>query len=264
MMLSVDNLMITSLETITAFTVGTDEYLFTLDELTEAKLTQSQESNDIVGARGAVLGKLKTTKKVTGSATNGLLSLPALAADVGGEVKRNQSVSFRWKDVCTVNSDAATLKYAPASSELFGVYKLNADNTLGARFEQVSTTPATGNVKVDNTALTFFEGDLQDGDRVVCYYDREISGATIVENESGKLSRDVHMVIDALAEDTSCNQYYVQIDIPKASLSGSSEIGGGDSQIMHGIEWEALASKCGGMVNKYWSYIVVDDGVIDA
>lgn len=263
-MITVDNLMITSLETITAFSLGTDEYLFTLDELTEAKLTQSQDSNDIVGARGAVLGKLKTTKKVTGTATNGLLSLPALAADLGGGVKRDQSVSFRWKDVCAVASNAATLKYTPASSELFGVYMLNADNTLGKKFEQVSATPATGQVKVSGTTLTFFEGDLSEGDKIVCYYDRTVTGATVVENEGGKLSKDVHMVIDALAEDTACNQYYVQIDIPKAALSGSNEIGGGDSQMMHSIEWEALASKCGGTSNRYWSYIVVDDAVIEA
>ena len=53
--MNINDLTITSLETITAFALGTGAYLFTLDELQNATIANTQETSDITGKQGRKL-----------------------------------------------------------------------------------------------------------------------------------------------------------------------------------------------------------------
>lgn len=273
MSVTAENLAITSIEVATAFTLD-DDYLFTADELNDATLSQGLEKVDITAARGAKMSQLKRNKTVTGKITNALLSLPAMAADLGTTVKRDQSSTFRWKDVLTSVADGASnttvsLQYAPAGtvgSNIYGVYMLNTDGvTLGKEFAYASGATATADKYIVNgSALTFLLSDVPVGSKIVVWYDRTVTGVTKIENLASTVAKDVHLVLDCLAEDKMCNVYYVQIDIPKASLNGTFDVGASDNQIMQNIEFESLAVACSGSTAKFWDMLIVDDAVIEA
>ena len=146
------------------------------------------------------------------------------------------------------------------------MYKLNDDGiTLGDKLTYVSgTTPASGKYVQDGSALTFLPADVAVGDKIVVWYDRTVTGATRVSNLGDKVAKDVHMVIDVLAEDKACNVYYGQLDIPKAALKGTFDLGYSGSQTMQNIEWEALAVACSGSTAKFWDLLIVDDDVIES
>ena len=55
--MNIDDITITSLETIDAFDIVTGSYLFTLDELQSATIAQSQEKTDITGKAQAIFSK---------------------------------------------------------------------------------------------------------------------------------------------------------------------------------------------------------------
>ena len=80
--MSVRDITITSLETITAFDLVTGAYKFTLDELQSATLAHAQEKTEITGRAGRKLSSLKRNKSVTVSGTNGLLSTVLLELQV--------------------------------------------------------------------------------------------------------------------------------------------------------------------------------------
>ena len=69
-----EDITITSLETITAFDLVTGEYLFTLDELQDATIAQTQDQSDVTGKNGRKLSTLKRNKAVKISGNNGMVS----------------------------------------------------------------------------------------------------------------------------------------------------------------------------------------------
>ena len=83
--MNIKDITITSLETITAFNVVTGNYRFTLDELQNATIANTQESTEITGKGGRKLSSLKRNKAVTISGTNGLVSGGLLEVQTGGK-----------------------------------------------------------------------------------------------------------------------------------------------------------------------------------
>ena len=61
-MFNVNDVTITSLETITAFDIATGNFKFVLDELQSATIAQSQDKTDITGKQGRKLSSLKRNK----------------------------------------------------------------------------------------------------------------------------------------------------------------------------------------------------------
>ena len=57
--MNINDITITSLETINAFDIVTGAYKFTLDELQNATIAQTQEKTDITGKQGRKLNSLK-------------------------------------------------------------------------------------------------------------------------------------------------------------------------------------------------------------
>ena len=255
--MNINDITLTSLETITAFDIATGNYKFTLDELQSATIAQSQEQTDITGKQGRKLATLKKNKTITISGNNGLVSGGLLELQTGGTFEKKTTEVF-WTDYLTVKNNAATTTYVATGTtgnEIEAVYIKNTDGTLGERLEQNSAVAAGRFTYAPGTkALAFNEGEIKDGDEIVVYYKRKIQ-ADVLENMSDNYSGKCALYIDAFAEDKCSNIYRIQIFIPKADFKGEFSLEIGDNQTVHAFEAEALAGACGGSAS-LWTYTI--------
>ncbi len=265
---NVNDLTITSLETITAFDILTGDFLFTLDELQNASINNTQEKSDITGKQGRKLNSLKRNKAVTVSATNGLVSAGLLELQTGSKFTKKDT-PVKWTDYLTVNTNAATTSFkaiGTAGAEIEKVYIKNSDGTLGTVLTQ-NATAAEGKFAYDPStkALSFNSGDIADGTEIVVYYNRKIN-ANVLDNMSDSYSAKATLYIDALAEDSCSNVYRVQFYIPKGDVSGEFNLEMGDNQTVHAFEAESLAGGgCGGSGSgKLWSMTIFGANAEDA
>lgn len=262
--MNINDITITSLETITAFDIVTGNYKFTLDELQTASLAQSQESTEITGKAGRKLATLKRNKAVTVSGTNGLVSGGLLEMQTGGKFE-NKATEVLWTDYLTVKSSAANTQWkavGTTGAEIEALYVRNADGTLGAELEQAATAAAGKFTYDPSTKALGFHTDVADGSEVVVYYKRKIT-ADVLENESDNYSGKCALYIDALGEDKCANVYRIQFFIPKADFSGEFSFEMGDNQTVHAFEAEALAGACGAG-GQLWTYTIFGANTADA
>lgn len=234
------------------------DFRFTLDELQNATISQTQDKNDITGKQGRKLGSIKRNKAVTISGDNGLVSAGLFELQTGSNFE-NKETTVMWCDYLTVTNNEATLSYKAVgteSAEIIDCYQKNPDGTLGTRFEQAAT--ADSEHKFSYTAgekkLTFNIGDLKDGEEIVVWYNRKIT-ATVLTNNSDTYSEKCTLYVDAIGEDTCGAQYHVQFYIPKADFDGNWDLAMGDDQTVHSFEAEALAGACG-TAGKYFDFTI--------
>lgn len=255
--MNINDITITSLETITAFDIVTGNYKFTLDELQSATLAQTQDTADITGKAGRKLNTLKKSKAVTVSGTNGLLSGGLMELQTGGSFK-NQATTVLWTDYLTVGTgnEVATSYTAigTVGAEIEELYVKNADGTVGAKLTQAAETAAGKFTYAPDTKKLTFHTDIAAGTEIVVYYKRNIT-ADVLDNKSDKFSGKAALYIDAFGEDKCANIYRVQIYIPKADFSGEFSFDMGDDQTVHAFEAEALAGACGNGAT-LWTYTI--------
>lgn len=262
--MNINDITVTSLETITAFDVVTGGYKFMLDELQSATLAQSQESTEITGKAGRKLTTLKRNKSVKVSGSNGLVSGGLLETQTGGTFEK-KATEVLWTDYLTVTSaSAATLWKAVGTTgaEIEGLYIRNADGTLGEQLEQ-SDAVSQGKFTYDPaTKKLGFHTDVTDGSEVVVYYKRRIT-ADVLENKSDTYSGKCALYIDTFGEDKCANVYRIQFYIPKADFSGEFSFDMGDKQTVHAFEAEALPGACG-TSGQLWTYTIFGANTTDS
>lgn len=255
--MNINDITITSIEVITAFDIATGNYKFTLDELQNATIAQSQEQTEITGKQGRKLATLKRNKSVTISGTNGMVSGGLLELQTGGTFE-NKATEVLWTDYLTVSGDAATTTYkavGTTGNEIEAVYIKNSDGTLGTMLEQDATvSEGKFTYAPDTKALAFNEDEIADGSEIVVYYKRKIQ-ADVLENMSDTYSGKCALYIDALAEDKCSNVYRIQFYIPKADFNGEFSFEMGDNQTVHAFEAEALSGACGASA-ALWTYTI--------
>ena len=244
-MFNVNDVTITSLETITAFDITTGNFKFVLDELQNATIAQSQEKTDITGKQGRKL--------------SGLMELQT------GCNFENKLTTVLWTDYLTVNGNEATTSYkavGTAGNEVESVYVKNADSTLGKKLTQDAAV-ASGKFTYDPATkkLAFDNGEIADGTEIVVYYFRQIQ-ADVLTNMSDKYSEKCALYVDAFAEDKCANVFRIQFYIPKADFS----IEMGDNQAVHAFEAESLSGACGkaGASTALWTYTIFGVNAEDA
>ena len=257
MAIDVSKLSITQIDQITTFN-NANELELIMDEIQEGNINNTQEKTDITGKGGRKIGSLKKNKGVTVTATNGLLVGGALAAQTGSEVE-NGTFKVRVTDIISVSSnEGATTQTAigTAGAEIGTIYKKNSNGSLGDKLTQAATASATGNFAYDPTTkkITFYEGDISDGDEVVAFYDVNVESAKI-SNNSETYSKVLKMYIDVTCQDNCDNVYHGQFIIQRADFSGEFEIAMGNDPAVHSIEAESLAGGCTGSTN-LWDFIV--------
>ena len=255
--MNISDITITSLETITAFDVVTGNYRFTLDELQNATISQSQDSSEITGKGGRKLSSLKRNKAVNISGSNGLVSGGLLEVQTGGSFE-NKATEVLWTDYLTVNDGTATTSWkavGTVGAEIEDLYIKNTDSTLGERLTQGAETEAGVFTYDPETKALAFNADVKNGTEIVVYYKRKIQ-ADVLKNESDTYSGKCTLFIDAFAEDKCSNIYRIQFYIPKADFSGEFSFEMGDNQTVHSFEAEALTGSCGNIGGTLWTYTI--------
>ena len=265
MNINISDITITSIETITAFDVVTGDFRFTLDELQNATISQSQEKTDITGKRGRKLNSLKKNKAVSISGANGLVSAGLWELQTGSDFE-DKVTTVMWTDYITVDSDAAVTSFVAIGSvgnELETIYIKNENGTLGDALTQGAAV-APGEFTYDplTKAIAFEAGEIPDGTEIVAFYTRKIK-ANVLENFSDRYSEKAALYIDAFGEDTCANVFRIQIYIPKADFDGNFEFAMGDNQTVHSFEAEALAGACGS-AGTYFTYTIFGADAEDA
>lgn len=263
--MNINDITITSLETITAFDITTGSYMFTLDELQSASIAQSQEATEITGKAGRKLATLKRNKAVTISGSNGLVSGGLMAIQTGGNFE-NKETEVLWTDYLTVTSNQATTSWkavGTTGAEIEALYVRNVDGTLGETLEQAAET-AEGKFKYDPSTklIEFNASEIKDGTEIVVYYKRKIT-ADVLENKSDSFSGKCSLYIDALAEDKCANIYRIQFYVPKADFSGEFTFEMGDNQTVHSFDAEALSGACGAG-GTFFTYTIFGANVADS
>lgn len=261
--MNINDLTITSLETITALALGTGAYLFTLDELQNATLANTQDTTDITGKQGRKLAKLKRNKAVTISGTNGMVSGGLMEMQTGGKFV-NGATEVLHTDYLIVSGNKATTNFkavGTTGAEITSLFVRNPNGTNGSVLEQAATASAGKFAyKPDSKELSFT--GLDDGVEIVVHYTRKIT-ADVLSNDSDVYSGKCMLYVDGLAEDKCGNIYHIQIFIPKADFSGEFSLEMGDNQTVHAFEAEALAGACGAGGN-LWTYTVYGADTKDA
>lgn len=262
--MNVNDITITSLETITAFDITTGNFKFALDELQNATIAQTQEKTDITGKQGRKLSSLKRNKAVTISGTNGMVSGGLLELQTGSEFE-NKTTTVMWTDYLTVNDDAATTSYTAVGTvgnEIESVYVKNSDGTLGEPLTQAASVAAGKFTYTPGTkALAFYADEIADGTEIVVYYFRQIQ-ADVLENMSDNYSGKCSLYIDAFAEDKCSNVYRIQFYVPKADFNGEFSFEMGDNQTVHAFEAESLSGACGA-AGSLWTYTIFGANAAD-
>ena len=130
--MNINDITITSLETINAFDIVTGNYKFTLDELQNATIAQTQDTQEITGKGGRKLAKLKRNKAVTVSGTNGMVSGGLLELQTGGTFE-NKLTEVLWTDNIAVSGGKAVTTYKAVGTigaEIESLYIKNPNGTI--------------------------------------------------------------------------------------------------------------------------------------
>lgn len=252
----IQDLTVTSLETITAFNHISGAYLFTLDELQNATIGQGEEKTDITGRAGRKITSLKRNKTFTVEATNGMLSAGLLSLQTGTDWETKTTI-VRHTDYLSVASNKATTSWkavGTAGSEIIDLIVKNADGTLANDLEQDSTA-AEGKFAYDPSTKELSFSGIADGTEIMVYYDRQIS-ADVLEGDGSKYSGKATLYIDFIAEDKCGVSYHGQFFVPKADISGEFSIEMGDNQTVHAFNAEALAGACGLSGDNLWTFTI--------
>lgn len=262
--MNINDITITSLETINAFDIITGEYKYTLDELQNSKIANTQEKTDITGKAGRKLSSLKKSKGVVVSGTNGLVSGGLLETQVGSKFER-KATPVMVPDYLTISGNKATTTYTAigtAGNEIENVYIIDVDGTLGKALTQSATVTAeTFTYDPSTKEISFVADEYKDGTEIAVYYFRKVQ-ADVIENLSDSYSEKCTLYIDAFAEDKCGKVYRVQFYIPKADFSGNFDIELGDNQTVHAFEAESLAGACG-KNGSLWTYTIFGEDAKD-
>lgn len=263
--MNINDLTITSLDDIIVFDMK-GRYRFTVDELQNAKIANTQDKQDITGRGGRKLNTLKKNKAVVITGTNGLVSGGLLELQTGSEFKKMDKAPVKWTDYLTIDANSAKTQYVAtgtAGNEIENVYIKNEDGTLG---EVLIQGDAVGEGKFTydpaTKTLAFAEGAFADGTELVVYYTREIA-ANVLENVSNVYSEKGQVYINATAEDTCNNLYRIQFYIARGDFSGNFDFDMGDNQTVHAFEIESLAGQCGSN-GSLWTYTIFGADAEDA
>lgn len=272
MAVNTENLTISSLDTMNGYDNAGD-LLFTIDEMQDCTIANTEEKVDITGRGGRKLSSLKRNKAVTISGTNGLFSGELLAVQTGNDVQKAVEAEVDWIEIATVKSNAAATEFKAVgvTGNELRIYIKNENGTKGTAYTQVAATPEAGQFTYspETKAITFSEGDITEGQEIIISYRRRLADAAIVSNTSDVYSKTCRLIIDATAKDTCDAVYHVQFQIPRADFSGNFDFTLGGDQVVQAFEAESLSasgacSTASSTKGKLWDMVIFGDDTVDA
>lgn len=260
------DLIITSLETIDAFDLN-DNYLWTLDELTQTTIQNTEDTEDVTGKSGRLLKTLKRNKAVAITGTNGVVSGGLMATQVGSAfttgTKKVRVTEYITVDTTADTGNFSNNKLTLANTNVF-VVKTTAQDGTETAFELDTSTGdavAAGKFKRDATGITFAANAVTNGTILKVLYEKEVTASSVDNISDGEhYAATTKLYITAFAEDRCGVIYKLQFFVPKAEFSGAFDIDMGGSQVTHGFEIRSLAGGCSALTNKglLWTYTVFE------
>lgn len=258
----------TSLDKISIFEPNFGSYKYSIEELQNASIANTQENNDILGKQGRKIGSLKTSKGATLSGTNGEVDTGLMGSNVGSEPeKKTVKYFYEENDVLGDTPTNTTSKYVAvgAIGSEIGVIRIYDGNTK--RIKKVLNQGAT----VDEGVFTydpatkeieFSATDVSEGDAYSTGYWRNIEGTSVI-NESDKYSETVSAIVDVTATDQCKEKYHVQFLFPFAEFDGNFENQFGDGQTVQDFTLTSLADTCSKVGSRLWEAIIVEEDAPD-
>lgn len=278
-MVNVNDLSIKSLETLMTFGVNGGSFRFELDELQNTTLANTEEKTNQTGRNGRTIGTLKKNKAVTVSGTSGMVSLGLMEAQVGSTAESKET-TVKYPDYVTALSEttgegenAVTTVYALSSyvavgtvgNEIGVIHVKNNNGIVIKTLKQDATASATGKFAYnpESKKITFYAGDVKEGDNLTFYYKRKIQADAVITNYSDNFSETLEVYVDFIAEDKCKNEYHGQIFMPYADFSGNFDLALGGDQTTHAFEATSIASACGNKKSKLWDITIFGANVED-
>lgn len=260
---SFDGWTVTQWDAIEGFKNGL--HLFTLDELQEVAINNTEESQDVTGAGGSVLNSNKKNKGCNGTGTNGLLSGGLMEIQTGAK-QTTKDIVIKHKDTIVVTADMASSKKVAISktptgtsgAEIQYVYVKGASEVV-TTFQQ-STVAGEGKFEYASKEITFADLAIAEGDTVTVFYDVKLDDNTGVKitNDASKYSGECELVYTGLAKNACGKEACFQFVVPRADFTGNFNLEMGDSQTTHAFEWKSLKNKCSTQ-NNFWDFIIFPD-----
>lgn len=260
---SFDGWTVTQWDAIEGFKNGL--HIFTLDELQEVVINNTEETQDVTGAAGSVLNSNKKNKGCNGTGTNGLLSGGLMEMQTGSKQSRKDIV-VKQKDVVTVtaamaSNHAVSITKTPtgtAGAEIQYVYVKGSTEEV-ATYQQALSV-ADGKFTYSEKTITFESGALEEGDIVTIFYDVKLTDDTAVKisNDASKYSGECELIYTGLAKNACGKEACFQFIVPRADFVGNWGLEMGDSQTTHKFEWKSLKNKCS-TDNNFWDFIIFPD-----
>ncbi|TVX97965.1 hypothetical protein [Cohnella terricola] len=203
----------------TFYSLATGKPVTTLRTLKTSGLETTGETVYSRGGRGnpKLLG-FSSNREAKLTLQDAVFDNKALAMLTGNNLVEGAS-DVVFIDTLTVNANATALSKTPVGS-LIGVYKLNADGTLGDEVKFAAGTVATGEYKISGKNLTFFSGDFADGQKIAAYYSVTTDAtAKTLKVTSDAFGKTFKVVLDCVVRDEYTKEdYAAQITIPSAKF----------------------------------------------
>ncbi|MDE6149360.1 MAG: hypothetical protein K2F81_04605 [Ruminococcus sp.] len=265
-----NNLTITSHDKLSCFSRMTGKCKFELTEMQNVKVSNTEETKDIVGKGGKILKTLKQNKATTVSGTSGLISGGLMAAQTGSD-ETTGKVKIIQKEI---------ISYATSGPESGAPYRFINGTPVDGKILDIREVSNNGSLILNN----WVEGDTAGENTYSCshsanqlyqitfptnlkhsdvrnyaiYYYTEVDGSKI-SNQSDVHGDTLYGELDVTCSDTCDNEYHGKFIFPRLDFSGQFDIDMNGEQVVHAFEAKALADTCGNKDNTLWDFILYKD-----
>ena len=259
MAITVNGFTITSIETLAGFNRETGVWELYLKELTDAKISCTEDITEITGKGGRILKQIKKNKGVTVSGTSALMSADLMAAQLGAESVFNEKTKIRTTETIVVEgTTAVTVNTAVGTvgAEIVEIRKVANNGALTDRYTQAEAASEDKFAYNPGTKTITLPTNVKAGDIVAVIYDYETEGCTITDL-SDVYGKTLYTYVTAIGVDVCDVEYKCQFVIPRLSFSGATDIEmSSDSQVTQAFEGTVLVDSCAGADAKLFDFIV--------
>lgn len=269
-------LKIESYDRLTLFDRTSDDLLVMLEDLSDFTLSQTVDTQEQTGKRGAVLSVMDRNKGVNGSGNNAYIITNAIAAQVGADIEHGTEeapLAVPHMEKLKVSDDGSvTLTYEPVGEtgvEIPAIYSTTADMTQDKKYTigaVVSATEFTYDPATKKISLPIIpakeavgtEGEagyqpateatpvFKPGDVVIVPYRRKATVGLKITNDAEKFAKSGRCVLDLTASDI-CNdniKRHVVIECPYVHVDGNFDLAGGDEVMKQPFGFRSMPDPC--------------------
>lgn len=214
------------------FSTTNNTPLWAINEISDASLNVTVETQDAVNALGTPIRTFNRGKTAEFSANNSIFDL-GLAAAQGGTEKivasaGNKILSPYFLEVDLTEKSLTTLELPSnrtPKGQITTMKILNGDGTFGKTFKNGSVASATDFVHADGATTVTLPTGLKAGQTLFIYYDFEAENAVQIVNTATDFPKAGKFVMEVLGAD-ACDptkQIHAFVTFPNALLMGEFE-----------------------------------------